>query len=56
VLAVLRALEAAGEVERRDTEELRAGPIADVMVAFQIPRSEWRLALSEYAPYFPRND
>jgi hypothetical protein len=41
---LLRRLEAAGAVERRDAAELRRGQIAGAPVAFTIPRDEWRLA------------
>lgn len=48
VLAVLRPLEAGGKVERRETEETRIGPVADVIVALRIPRGEWRLRCAHY--------
>jgi hypothetical protein len=47
VLAVLRRLEAAGRVIRRDVEEVREGEIEGVAVAFPIPRTEWRLRTTE---------
>ncbi len=48
VLAVLRPLEAGGEVEQRETEETRIGPVADVIVALRVPRWEWRLRCAHY--------
>lgn len=47
VLAVLRRLEAAGHVIRRNVEEVREGEIEGVPVAFPIPRAEWRLSTTE---------
>jgi hypothetical protein len=47
MLAVLRRLESAGHVIRRNVEEVREGEIEGVPVAFPIPRTEWRLSTTE---------
>lgn len=41
-LRALRALEAGGEVERRDAAEVRSGDLYGAAVRFTLPRSEWR--------------
>jgi hypothetical protein len=41
---LLRRLEAAGAVERRDAGETRRADVAGAPVAFAIPQDEWRLA------------
>lgn len=51
-LRALRELVAEGVLERRDASERREGDVAGLLVAFSIPRTDWRLAAagSDLAP------